>query len=76
MYCFCVCSKSLDNEETLAHWGVLRHGEVKTFNKVGDLESEPHTITNVYYDCQTQLNLLLTCRPYKLQGVLKTPCSL
>jgi len=27
-------------------------------------------ITNVYYDCQTQLNLLLTCRPYKLQGVL------
>ena len=22
-------------------------------------------ITNVYYDCQTQLNLLLTCRLYK-----------
>ena len=29
------------------------------------------TYTNVYYDCQTQLNLLLTGRPYKLQGCLK-----
>ena len=31
-------------------------------------------ITNIYYDCQTQLNPLLTCRPYKLQGVFKTTC--